>query len=139
MNWMIFAGLSAASAGLIPILARRDAAHVDATLATAIRSLVMAGSLVIAAALLGRFRQLPSLDRPALLAISLNGLACAASWFFYFLALHHGPASKVVAIDRTSVAFTLVLAALFLGEALTWRSALGVGMILGGTFVALRG
>lgn len=138
MQWMLFAALSAVCAGLIPVMAKRDPSQLDPTHAMVLRALVMTASLIMCSALLGRFRQLPLLDRPTLSHVALSGLACAASWIFYFLALKTGPAAKVVAIDRTSAAFTLVLAALLLGEAMTWRSVVGIGMILIGTFVTLR-
>ena len=138
MNWIVFAGLSACSAGLIPILAKRDPSHLDPTVASTLRAFVMTGCLVMAAGMLGQFRRLPTLDRPAMFHLFLTGLACAASWVFYFLALKTGPAAKVVAVDRASAAVTLVLGAMFLGEALTWKSALGIGMILAGMAVTVR-
>ncbi|MBW3623483.1 MAG: EamA family transporter [Armatimonadetes bacterium] len=138
MNWIVYALLSAACAGLIPIVAKRGLENIDSTLATAVRAVVMAGCLLLAAALLGRFRHLSSLDRPALTAILASGLAGAASWFFYFLALKHGPATEVAALDRTSIVFTLALAALFLGEALHWRSLLGVSLIVLGVILTMK-
>jgi len=57
--------------------------------------------------------------------IVLSGVAGALSWLFYFFALKTGPAGGVVALDRNSVIFVIILAALFLGEGLTWNSVLG--------------
>jgi transporter family protein len=47
---------------------------------------------------------------------------------FYFFALKYGPATGVVAIDKLSVVFVLILVTLFMGESLTWKS--GVGAVL---------
>jgi transporter family protein len=138
MNWTLLAVLSAASAGLIPIVAKKGLEGIDSTLATTLRALVMAGCLLLASGVLGKFRQLPSVDRPAMLAILMSGLAGAASWFFYFMALRSGPAPKVAALDRTSVAFTLFLSALFLGEALNWKNLLGIGLIVLGAILTLK-
>ena len=138
LNWVLLSMLSAASAGLIPILAKRGGSQIDPTLATALRSVVMAACLLTAAALLGRFRQLPTLTRPALNEILLTGFACAASTMCFFFALRFGPAAKVVAIDRMSVAVTFLLAACFLGESWSWRGFLGVGMIVMGVFITTR-
>ena len=44
-------------------------------------------------------------------------------------------AGKVVAIDRLSIIFVIILAALFLGEGLTWRSVMGAAMIAGGAYI----
>ncbi len=54
-------------------------------------------------------------------------------------ALQRGPASLVSPIDKTSLAMVLILAALFLGEPLTWKTALGGGLVvLGAIVVALK-
>jgi transporter family protein len=139
MNWILYALLSAACAGVIPVVAKRGLEHVDSTLATAIRAVIMASCLALAAGVLGRFRQTSTFDRPALVAITLSGLAGAASWFYYFQALKYGPPTRVAVLDRTSIVFTLVLSALFLGEGVTWRSGLGVALIVLGAVLNLKG
>lgn len=56
-------------------------------------------------------------------------MAGALSWLMMFAALKVGPAGGVAALDRLSVVFVVILAAIFLGEALTWKTALGVLLI----------
>ena len=138
MSWVVYALLSALCAGCIPVLAKRGLEHVDPTLATAVRAFFMAAILMLAALLLGKFRHLGALDRPALLLILASGLAGAASWFFYFTALRQGPASGVAVLDRTSIVFTFALAALFLREPLNGRQLLGVGLIVAGALLTLK-
>jgi drug/metabolite transporter (DMT)-like permease len=67
--------------------------------------------------------------------IALAGVAGAASWLFYFLALKIGQVNSVVVIDRLSVVFVVILSAIFLGEALTWKTALGVALMVGGALL----
>lgn len=67
--------------------------------------------------------------------VLLSGLAGAASWLCYFQALKLADASKVATLDRLSLLFTFVLAIVFLGEKLTWKLALGAGLLLAGTLV----
>jgi bacterial/archaeal transporter family protein len=50
----------------------------------------------------------------------------------YFDAMQMGEASRVAPVDKLSVALTIVFAALFLGEPLTWTKALGGGLIVAG-------
>ena len=69
--------------------------------------------------------------------IALSSLVGALSWLCYFSALETGPASGVVALDRTSVVFAVLLAAIFLAEHLTFRSVSGALLIaIGATLVA---
>ncbi len=136
-SWIIYALLSAVCAALVAIFGKIGISHVDTTLATAIRSVVMAIALVLAALSLGKF-DLSKIDNKALFFIILSGLAGALSWFFYFSALKNGPATGVVALDRLSVVFVLVLAVPFLGEALTWKTVLGALLVsIGAILLAL--
>lgn len=65
----------------------------------------------------------------------LSGLATGASWLCYYKALQIGEASKVVAVDKISVVFTLILAFLFLYEEFTAKSAIGCVLIAAGTLI----
>ena len=127
-SWVIYSLLSAVCAALVAIFGKIGISRVDTTLATAIRSVVMAIVLVIATLSLGKF-DLSKIDNRAFFFIILSGLAGALSWFFYFGALKTGPATGVVALDRLSIVFVLLLAILFLGEALTWKTGLGALLV----------
>ena len=45
--------------------------------------------------------------------------------------------SKVVPVDKCSLVITIILAALFLGEAFTWKTFIGSLMIVGGTMIMI--
>ena len=72
------------------------------------------------------------------LFLILSGLATGASWLCYFRALQLGEASKVAPVDKLSVVVAMVLAALFLGEHLTWRHGIGAGLIVAGTVIIAK-
>lgn len=131
-SWIFFAILSAVAAALVAVFGKIGIAKVDTTLATTVRAVVMAFVLLVTALSLGKWSLLPSIGKKAMLFIILSGLAGAASWLFYFVALRKGPASAVAALDRLSVVFVLVLAVFFLGEHLTWKNGLGALLITGG-------
>jgi len=135
MNWLTWSLLSAFFAGLTAIFAKIGVTGVDSNLATAVRTavvLVFAWGVALAtqpaSAVLG-------FSRRTWLFLILSGLATGCSWLCYFRALQLGDASKVAPIDKLSVVFVLVLAALFLGEALTWKTALGGALITTGAVV----
>jgi transporter family protein len=133
--WWIYALLSAVFAALTAILAKLGVKDVDSNVATAVRTvivLVLAWLVVAAQGNLGAVALIP---RASLGFLVLSGFATGASWIFYFRALHTGPVSLVSAIDKSSLALTLVLAALVLRETLSLRTALGCGLILAGTAV----
>lgn len=127
-TWIIFALLSALAAGAVAVFGKVGIKDLDSTLATTVRAVIMAVFLLAVSLSLGKLKLFSTIDSKAFTFIALSGIAGAISWLFYFLALKFGPASGVAALDRLSVVFVLVLAVLFLGESLTWRS--GIGAVL---------
>ena len=133
--WIVYALLAALFAALVAILGKVGLRDVDATLATAVRAVVMAGFLVTAAAVLGKAGSVGDIPRRAFLFIVLSGGAGAASWFFYFLALRDGTATGVATLDRLSVVLVFVLAVVFLGEAFSLKAALGALLVVAGAIL----
>ena len=71
----------------------------------------------------------------------LHGLrdsGTGASWLCYFRALQMGQAAQVAPVDKLSVVVAIALAALFLGETLTWHHYVGGALIVAGTVVVAR-
>jgi transporter family protein len=129
MSWIILALLSAGFAALVAIFGKIGIKDLDTTLATTVRSVIMALFLVAISLALGKAKLLPTINGRPLVFIVLAGVAGALSWLCYFFALKYGPASGVAALDRLSVVFVLILALLFLGEQFTWRAATGAGLL----------
>lgn len=138
-QWVLLAVMSALFAALVPILGKRGLESLDSTTATALRAVVMAAFLGLLAAIKGGGRLNTAIEPSATIWIALSGLAGALSWLCYFTALETGPASGVVALDRTSVIFAVLLAAVFLAEHLTLRSVSGALLIaIGATLIAWK-
>lgn len=132
MNWIFWALLSAVFAGLTAILAKVGVAGVSSNLANAIRTtvvLLLAWTLVFATK---EASGITSLARRTWVFLVLSGVATGLSWLCYFRALQLGEASRVAPLDKLSVVFVLIFAALFLHEPLTLKSCLGVGLIVAG-------
>ena len=137
--WIGYALLSAIFAAAVAILGKIGLKNVDSTLATTIRAVVMAVFLLGATAVLQKFSLIKTVGSQTLTFIIFSGVAGAFSWLFYFLALKNGPATGVAALDRLSVVFVVILAAIFLGEALTLKSVSGlVLLVLGAILLVLK-
>lgn len=135
--WVFYAFLSALMAALVAIFAKLGLKDIDTTLATTIRAMVMVAFLVVVSFFLKKFDgfSLASFSSKEWLLITLAGVAGALSWLFYFTALKYGFATGVVAIDRLSIVFVVILAAIFLGEGLGWQSVLGALLMTGGAIL----
>jgi bacterial/archaeal transporter family protein len=138
-SWLLLAVLSAFFAALTTILAKIGIRDVPSNLGTAIRTVVillLAWGIVMAT---GEVNGLRSVSQKAWIFLILSGVATGLSWICYFAALQKGPASVVSPIDKTSVAMVLVLAAIFLGEPLTLKNALGGALVvIGAIVIALK-
>ena len=135
--WWIYALLSALFASLTAIFAKIGIKGVNSDLATAIRTiviLVVAWGIVLAR---GEARGIPLLSRQNLIFLIISGVATGLSWIFYFKALQMGKVSQVAPVDKLSVALTIALSVIFLGEALTIKTAIGAALIIAGTVVMI--
>jgi transporter family protein len=133
--WWTYALLSAVFAALTAILAKLGVKGVDANLATAVRTVVVLVLAWVVVAVQGNLGAVAAIPRASLGFLVVSGFATGASWLFYFKALQAGPVSLVNAVDKSSLALTLVLAAIVLGESLTLKTALGCTLIIAGTAV----
>lgn len=135
--WLFYAFLSALTAALVAIFAKLGLKDIDSTLATTIRAIIMAAFLIAVSISFKKFNgfSFSDLAGKEWVLITLAGIAGALSWLFYFLAIKTGAVSGVVAIDRLSIVFVIILAALFLGEALTLKSFLGALLMAGGAIL----
>ena len=135
LPWWGYALLSAFFAALTTIFAKLGVEGVSSNLATAIRTavvLLLAWGIVLAT---GEARAVGQISGRVWLWLILSALATGLSWLSYFRALQLGEASHVAPIDKSSLAIILVLSVIFLGEALTWKSALGTALILAGAIL----
>jgi transporter family protein len=135
--WYSYALLSALFAALTAIFAKVGVKDVNSDLATAIRTVVI---LVLAWLIVfsrGSITGLSSLTKTNWIFLCLSGVATALSWIFYFKALQLGKVSQVAAVDKLSVALAIILAVVFLKEALSLKTAVGALLIIAGTVVLI--
>lgn len=135
--WLIYALLSAITAAGVAILGKIGLQQLDANTATAIRAVVMAIFLVGVVVVQGKLNLVSTLlnDKKALLIIALSGIAGALSWLFYFMAIKEGKVSQVAPIDKLSVVFAVVFAAILFGEKISLLAGIGVAMIAAGAIL----
>ena len=137
MSWVTYAILSAFFASLVAIFGKIGIKGVDSNLAVAIRTVIIvffAWGIVLAQ---GTVSQLPKISKYSYTFIILSAIATGLSWLFFYKALQLGEVSRVAPIDKLSVALTIVLAFLFLGEAPTIGNVLGGLLVTAGLLVTV--
>ena len=128
---------SAFFAALTAVFAKTGIKNIDTNLAVAIRTVVivvMAWGIVF---LRGGMGSMGLLTKYNLLFLGLSGITTGLSWIFYFKALETGKVSLVAPVDKLSLALTIIFSVIFLGEALSIKTAVGAACILIGTIIII--
>lgn len=124
-------------ASLGTIFAKLGLKGVDPNLLTAIRGIVMAIIVSIAALSFGKlsFPAVASLSGKQWMFVTLSGLGGALSWIFFYQALSAGPTVAVTVIDKLSLVFTAILAVIVLSEGITFQAGIGLALVAIGTLL----
>ena len=138
-SWQFWAVGSAVFAAMTALFAKIGVSGMGSDFATLIRTVVIlfvVGAIVLVT---GQWQPLGTVARSTWLALILSGLATGASWLCYFRALKLGDAARVAPIDKLSVVFVAVFAAIFLKEHHSGLNWLGVLLIaFGAVLVAIK-
>ena len=135
--WLFFALGSAFFAGITAVLAKIGIEHVNSTLATALRTVVVLAFSWLMVFVVGSQGGIAQISGTTLLFLILSGLSTGASWLCYLKALQLGDVNKVAPIDKSSTVLTILLAFIFLGEPVSIPQALGVVGIGVGTLLMI--
>lgn len=114
--WITAAIFSAFFAGISSVLSKRGVKKIDSDVATAARTTVVFALAWAIALCTGAAKHLFTIGARSFVFLVLSGLATGASWLCYFKALSMGEASKVAAVDKSSVVFSVLFALLLFPE-----------------------
>ena len=120
------------------VLAKIGLKDVDSTLATALRTIVVAvfAWLIVFAA--GAQSAITAISGKTLLFLVLSGLATGGSWLCYFKALQSGDINKIVPIDKSSIVLTMLLSIFLLGEGITFLKICAMLLITTGIYLMIE-
>ena len=134
-SWQVWAFMAAVFAALTAIFAKAGVNTMNPDMATFLRTAIILALLGAMLLFSGNWESPGTLDRRGILFLTLSAAATGASWLCYFRALKLGDAARVAPIDKLSVVFVAILAAVFLGESLDVRGWIGVGLIGAGAII----
>lgn len=114
--WILAAILAAVFSGVTAILSKCGIKDTKSDIATAARtSVVLLFSWVVVFAT-GVYREIPSISAEAWIFLLLSGVVTCVSWLCFFKALAVGEVSKVTAVDKSSVVFSVLFAIVLFPE-----------------------
>mgnify|MGYP002776996718 CR=1 FL=1 len=136
--WIVFSLLAAFTAACVVTLTKVGVQKVAPSVAFAVQAVLM---LVVSWGLVvgrGRLPELAHVDRRTWGFLVAAGVLTTLSSLFSFQALKLGPAGGAGTLDKVSLVFVLILAAVFLKEKLSWQVIAGAGlMLVGAVLIAL--
>ncbi|MCL2572942.1 MAG: GRP family sugar transporter [Defluviitaleaceae bacterium] len=129
MAWLLFAALAAIFASLTAIFGSLGVSDMDASLWTAIRTVIVAIVSWAMVFMTGGQKKIKAVNAKGWVFLILSGIATGASWIFFYHALRLGNASHVVPIDQLSIIITMAFARIFLGERFSKQSLVGLAIL----------
>ena len=135
--WILFAFGSALFAGLTAILAKCGIRNTDSNVATALRTGVVLVFSWLMVFMVGAQSEIRDISAKVLIFLILSGLSTGISWLCYYRALHTGPASVIVPIDKLSILVTVAFSYIVFHEKLSLKSGTGLLLIVVGTLALL--
>lgn len=139
-SWLLYALLAAASASFVTVFTKIGINNLSPSLATAVRSIIMALFLVSVSFFKGDLNNINQLFeyKKDFVYLVFAGISGALSWLFLNIALKTGKTWQVAPIDKLSVVITVVVSILIFKEQISIKGIIGVLLIaLGTIFVAL--
>lgn len=135
--WILFAIGSAFFAGITAILAKIGVKNVNSNVATAIRTVVILIFSWIMVLITNSYQEIAFVDEETLIFLILSGIATGLSWLCYYRALQIGDVNKVVAVDKSSIVLTIILAFIILDEKITFIKFISIIIIVIGTYLMI--
>ncbi len=135
LDWKMFALGSAFFAGMTAILGKMGVSEINSNLATFIRTIIILIVSALWLSLRQEWQHPDSISTKGIFFLVISGITTGLSWLFYYKALQIGPATKVAVVDKLSVAFVIVFAAIFLGEEMTLKTGFGAVLVILGAVV----
>lgn len=136
--WVLLAAISAVFSGLTAILAKCGIKKTDATVATAIRTVIILIFSWITVFLANSQNTIHALSIRAWIFLIFSGCATGISWICYFKALQLGDINKVVPIDKSSTVLSILFAVIVFDEYFSCLTAGAVILIAVGTIMMVQ-
>ena len=135
--YIIYALLGAVMASMGTIFAKLGLKGIDPNFLTAVRGIVMALIVTIAAFSFGKISitTFHALSTKQWIFVILSGIGGALSWIFFYHALAVGPTVAVTVIDKLSIVLTAILATIVLAEGITIQTIIGLVFVFTGTIL----
>lgn len=137
--WVGYAFLSMLFAGFTSVIAKKGLDGISSDLGMTLRTCFVFVFTLMFAFVVVPQKELALLRMSNWLWLGGSAIATTLSWIFYYKAIKLGEVSTVALIDKGSVVVAMLLAFLFLHDAVTAPKLIGAALIVAGLLVIARG
>lgn len=133
--WIIFALSAALTAAIVVVVSKAGMKNLDSSLAFAIQGvliLLVSWSVVF---FQGTHMELTKIDTRTWVFLGIAGVLTTVSSLLSFRALKLGDAAVVSPVERLSLVFAIIFAAMFLKEKVTWQVIGGAALMAAGAII----
>ncbi len=140
LPWWAFAIVGAVAAGATNVLIKAGMKGVDSYVATGVRSILIVPVVWLIAWWLAKPGQIAALTvwtQRNWVFLALSAVAAGILWVCSYKAIDMVGAALPAPIDKSSLAFTIILAVIFLGERPNWQNIVATVLVLAALGVTL--
>ncbi len=135
--WLLLAVISTLFIGVSTILSKIGIRDADPYVTGAMTNTVLLSAFAGTALFSASFGQVEEMGIWTWISVAASGSVLAVSWVFYFLGLKGGNISVFLAVQSLTIVVSMILCAVFIGEAVTLPMLMGTGLIIGGTLLMM--
>lgn len=133
--WILYAILSSFFGSLMVIFMKIGLKDIDSTVGLFIRTIFVLLLLLGLLLITGKIKEIDSFKNKTWIYLIISSIVTFLTWLFYFLALKNGSSNVVMAIDKCSIVFVVIIGAIFLKEKITLNLIIGLGLLIIGSVI----
>ena len=133
--WILYAILSSFFGSLMVVFMKIGLKDIDSNVGLFIRTIFVLLLLLGLLLINGKIKDITSFHAKTWVYLVISSVVTFLTWLFYFLALKNGSSKVVMAIDKCSIVFIVIIGAIFLKEKVTLNLIIVLGLLIIGSVI----
>lgn len=133
--WILYAILSSFFGSLMVVFMKIGLKDIDSNVGLFIRTIFVLLLLLGLLLINGKIKDITSFHAKTWVYLVISSVVTFLTWLFYFLALKNGSSKVVMAIDKCSIVFVVIIGAIFFKEKVTLNLIIGLSLLIIGSVI----
>lgn len=136
--WILYSILAALFAGISSLFAKFGIKDTNVNVATFIKSIIISVFTCIIVLIKNQYMSIININYKNWILLILSGIFTFTMWYSYFKALSMSSISKVLTIDKVSIATTLMLSLIVFKEKIDIIKLISIFLIIIGSLIIIK-